>query len=86
MCQIWYRRYMTGILPIRRKTQNNQSINQSIKYGMTMSKDNKAVVQTQSHVNKPCKFDIDVKGQHCSGVMNVRDTSSPGDGLMSQIG
>ena len=40
---------------------------------MTMSKNNKAFVQKQSHVKKPYKFDLDVKGQHCSGIMNVRD-------------
>ena len=52
---------------------------------MTMSKNNKAFVQKQSHVKKPYKFDLDVKGQHCSGIMNVRDTSFHGDRLMIQI-
>ena len=34
---------------------------------------------------KPYRFDLDVKGQHRIGIMNVRDTSSHSDTPMYQI-
>ena len=36
-------------------------------------------------MTKAYKFDLEVKGQHRIGIMNVRDTSSYGDTLMCQI-
>ena len=59
-------------------------INSSVKYGMSMSEDKKAVVRTQNHV-KNYKFDLGVKGQQCFQIMNVCDTLSHGDRLMCQI-
>ena len=49
------------------------------KYGMTISKQENPVALTRSHVKKPYKFDVEVKGQRCIRIMNIRDTSFQSD-------
>ena len=40
---------------------------------------------TQKHVQKPSKFDLEVKDQRRIGIMNVRDTSPDCVTTMCQI-
>ena len=54
------------------------------KYGMTISKQENPVALTRSHVKKPYKFDVEVKGQRCIRIMNIRDTSFQSDTLICQ--
>ena len=55
------------------------------KYGKAMSNQNIVMSRTQKHVQKPYKFDLEVKVQGCTWIMNVHDTSSYGDTPMCQI-
>ena len=73
---------MAGILPMR-QTQNNQYINH-IWYAPYVQGQQSCGPNTNP-CQKPYKFDLDVKGQHSSGIMNVRDTASHGGSPMCQI-
>ena len=53
-------------------------IDQYAEYGMSVSK--LTVVKVgHEDMTKAYKFDLEVKGQHRNGIMNVRNTSSYGD-------
>ena len=48
------------------------------KYGKPMSNIKNCYGPNTKTCQKPCKFDLEVKGQHCIGIMNLRNTSSHG--------
>ena len=55
------------------------------KHSITMSKDKKAMVRTQSHVINPINLILRSKVHENVVIMNVRDTTSHGDRLKCQI-
>ena len=60
-------------------------IHSRAKHSITMSKDKKAVAQTQSHVINPINLPLGSKGKLHIRIMNVGNTFSHGDRPMCQI-
>ena len=47
------------------------------RYGISMSIDEKSCGPYTKLCQKPYKFDLEVKGQHCLGIMNKRNIFYP---------
>ena len=58
-------------------------INACAKHGKSMSNIKECYGPDTKRCQKPCKFDLEVKCQHCIGIMNLRNTSSHGDTPMA---
>ena len=55
------------------------------KYGMPVSKLTEVTGHGHKDMIKAYKFDLEVKGQHRIGILNIHNTSSYGDTPMCQI-
>ena len=87
MCLIWYAHVIEHLAQTRswwkwnglrtrswiHATHHPTAIHLCAKYGMTKSKDKKAVALTHSHIKNP--IDLEVKGQRCIRIMNIFETS-----------
>ena len=60
-------------------------IDACFKYGKAMSNQKTDIGRTQKHVKKPFKFDLEIKGQRCIGIINLSNTLSRCGTTMCQM-